>query len=94
MNAIVVSALLGVLMMFSGLFFRKSKQIQALALVAFTGLLASTLYDKFLVSGSEQSFFGILLKLAKTMQSISPYYFLFYVGPIYCLHLAIYSLCF
>ncbi|HQW46895.1 MAG: NADH-quinone oxidoreductase subunit N [Bacteroidetes bacterium] len=60
MNAIVVSALLGVLMMFSGLFFRKSKQIQALALVAFTGLLASTLYDKFLVSGSEQSFFGMI----------------------------------
>ncbi|HMT35524.1 MAG TPA: NADH-quinone oxidoreductase subunit N [Chitinophagaceae bacterium] len=60
MNAIVVAALLGVLMMFSGLFFRKSKQIQALALVAFTGLLASTLYDKFLVSGSEQSFFGMI----------------------------------
>ena len=60
MNAIVVSALLGVLMMFSGLLFRKSKQIQALALVAFTGLLAATLYDKFLVSGSEQSFFGMI----------------------------------
>ncbi len=60
MNAIVVSALLGVLMMFSGLVLRKSKQIQALALVAFVVMAGVVCYDKYLVSVSQQSFFGMI----------------------------------
>src|SRR6187402_2616170 len=60
MNAIVVSALLGVLMMFSGLIFRKSKQVQALALFAIIVLLGAVCYDRYLVNLSQQSFFGML----------------------------------
>ncbi|MCC7029273.1 MAG: NADH-quinone oxidoreductase subunit N [Chitinophagaceae bacterium] len=60
MNAIVVSALLGVLMMFSGLIFRKSKQIQGVAVLAFVVLLGTVCYDKYLVSVSVQSYFNMI----------------------------------
>lgn len=60
MNAIVVSALLGVVMMFSGLIFRKSKHIQGLALLAIMLLLGAVCYDNYLVSVREQSFFKMV----------------------------------
>ncbi len=60
MNAIVVSALLGVLMMFSGLFFRKSKQVQVMAWLSAFIMMGTVIYDKYLVSTDTQSFFGMI----------------------------------
>lgn len=60
MNAIVVSALLGVLMMFSGLIFPKSRHVQFLALFAMIVLLGATIYDHYLVSVSVQSYFKMI----------------------------------
>ncbi len=61
MNAIVVSALLGVLMMFSGIVFRKSKPVLLLAIAGFVVLLGAACYDNYLVSVSEQSYFNMIL---------------------------------
>ncbi len=61
MNAIVVSALLGVLMMFSGILFRRSRPVLLLAIVGFVILLGASIYDNYLVSVSEQSFFSMIL---------------------------------
>lgn len=60
MNAIIVSALLGVLMMFSGIIFQKTKHIQTLALVSFAVLLGAVAYDKYLVGVAEQSYYGMI----------------------------------
>lgn len=45
MNGIIISALLGVLMMFTGILMKKSKWIQGVALVGVVGLLAAVIYD-------------------------------------------------
>lgn len=45
MNAIVVSALLGVLMMFVGLFSKNSRQVQWVALLGVTGLMIASIFD-------------------------------------------------
>ena len=61
MNAIVVSALLGVVMMFAGLILRKSKQIQLLAIIGMAILLGAVCYDYILASSSIQSYFNMIL---------------------------------
>lgn len=60
MNAIVVSALLGVVMMFSGVILRKDKQVQALAIFAFIIMLGASCYDCYLAHQEERLFFGMI----------------------------------
>ncbi|MBL7765549.1 MAG: NADH-quinone oxidoreductase subunit N [Chitinophagaceae bacterium] len=60
MNAIIVSALAGVVMMFTGLFFKKSGQVQGVAILAVLAILAATGYDYFLVSQTNRSYFDMI----------------------------------
>ena len=60
MNAIVISALLGVALMLSGLLLKKSAQIQGVAILGAIVLLAGSLYDNFLVGNGNMSYYGML----------------------------------
>lgn len=60
MNAIVISALMGVALMLSGLLLKKSSQIQLVAVLGALAQLGATLYDNFLVGKGNLSYFGML----------------------------------
>lgn len=60
MNAIVISALLGVVMMMSGLVLNKSKQIQWIAILGAVVLLGGSLYDNYLMGIGNTSYFGMI----------------------------------
>jgi NADH-quinone oxidoreductase subunit N len=60
MNAIVISALMGVVLMLSGLLLKKSSQIQLVAVLGALAQLGATLYDNFLVGQGNLSYFGML----------------------------------
>ena len=50
MNAIVISALLGVVVMFAGLLMKNSKQVQWVALISIMILMGATLFDNHIIS--------------------------------------------
>jgi NADH-quinone oxidoreductase subunit N len=60
MNAIVLSALLGVVMMFSGLLLKKTTQIQTVAILGMLALLGATIYDRSLVAHGSITYFNML----------------------------------
>lgn len=60
MNAIVVSALLGVVMMLSGILLKKSERVPALAILGGMALWAASLYDHYLVGTGNKNYFGML----------------------------------
>lgn len=60
MNAIIISALLGVALMLGGFLLKKSTQIQAIAILGGIGLLAGTIYDNYLVGRGNMNYFGML----------------------------------
>lgn len=60
MNAIVISALLGVVMMLSGLLLKKSAQIQVVAILGAILLFAASLYDHFLVGTGNLTYFNMI----------------------------------
>ncbi|HNB80526.1 MAG TPA: NADH-quinone oxidoreductase subunit N [Chitinophagaceae bacterium] len=60
MNAIVVSAIWGVAMMFAGLLFRKQNTIQVVALLGILVLFGATLSDYHLLGDGIRSFFHML----------------------------------
>ncbi|MCZ2140156.1 MAG: NADH-quinone oxidoreductase subunit N, partial [Bacteroidia bacterium] len=60
MIAIVVSVLMGILLMFSGLFFQKSIQVQILAIFGSIALLAANCYDLMLDSSGVVSYYDMI----------------------------------
>ena len=61
MNAIVVSALLGVVMMFAGLLFKNSKQVQWTALIGIFILVGVAIFDNQLISTQgSKSYFNMI----------------------------------
>ncbi|HMN33460.1 MAG TPA: NADH-quinone oxidoreductase subunit N [Chitinophagaceae bacterium] len=60
MIAIVVSVLIGILLMFSGLIFQKSSQVQILAIFGSIALLAANCYDLMLDSRDVVSYFDMI----------------------------------
>ena len=61
MSAIVISALLGVVMMLSGLILKKSTQVQWIAVLGAVLLLAASIFDhQLVVSKGTQSYYGML----------------------------------
>ena len=60
MNAIVISALLGVVMMFAGIVLKKSEQIQWIALLGIMGLLGASLVDLNLVFTESKSYYNMI----------------------------------
>jgi len=61
MNAIVVSALLGVVMMFAGLLFKNSKQVQWTALIGIFILMGVSIFDNQLISTQgSKSYFNMI----------------------------------
>jgi NADH-quinone oxidoreductase subunit N len=59
MNAIVISALLGVLMMLSGLFFKRSAAIQWTAIAGSAVLLIGSILE-LIPAGQNKMFYGML----------------------------------
>lgn len=60
MNAIVVSALLGVMMMFTGLVFRQTKWVQLAALLGITVLLGAAIADMQLTGSGSHMFYKMI----------------------------------
>lgn len=60
MNAIVISALLGVVMMFSGIVLKKTAQVQWVALLGIIGLLGASIVDLNSVSAGEKTFYNMI----------------------------------
>lgn len=61
MSAIVVTVLMGVLLMFSGLYFRKSFQVQMLAIIGIIGVLGASIYDYILTNQGTNSFYDMIV---------------------------------
>jgi NADH-quinone oxidoreductase subunit N len=60
MNTIVISALLGVIMMFAGVLLRKSQQVQWVALLGVVALMATAIYDFMNLSDATSSYFNMI----------------------------------
>lgn len=60
MNAIVISALLGVVMMFTGIVLKKSSQVQWVAILGILGLLAASIVDLNSVSFESKTFYNMI----------------------------------
>lgn len=60
MNAIVISALLGVVMMFAGIVLKKSSQVQWAAILGILGLLAASMVDLNSVSFESKTFYNMI----------------------------------
>lgn len=60
MNAIIVSALLGVVMMFTGIVVKKSQSIQTIAIFGILVLLGVTIFDYTRFNGNSQSFYNMI----------------------------------
>ena len=60
MNAIIVSALLGVVMMFAGIVLKKTAQIQGAAILGILALLGTTLVDLNLVGADTKTFYNMI----------------------------------
>jgi len=60
MNAIVISALLGVVMMFAGIVLKKTAQVQGVAIIGAIVLLAGAIFDLNLVSVESHTYFNMI----------------------------------
>ncbi len=60
MNAIIVSALLGVVMMFAGIVLKKTVQIQGVAILGILALLGTTIVDLNLVGAETNTFYHMI----------------------------------
>ena len=60
MNAIIVSALLGVVMMFAGIMLKKSVQIQGVAILGVLALLGASVFDMNLVAGETKTYYNMI----------------------------------
>jgi NADH-quinone oxidoreductase subunit N len=60
MNAIIVSALLGVVMMFAGIVLKKTAQIQGVAILGILALLVTTMVDLKLVGADTKTFYTMI----------------------------------
>jgi NADH-quinone oxidoreductase subunit N len=60
MNAIIVSALLGVVMMFSGILFKKSSAVQWVAIVGIIVLMGFSILDFITIGEGTKSFFNMI----------------------------------
>jgi NADH-quinone oxidoreductase subunit N len=60
MNAIIVSALLGVVMMFAGIVLKKTAQIQGVAILGILALLGTTMVDLKLVGADTKTFYSMI----------------------------------
>lgn len=64
MSAIILSAILGVVLMFAGIVFRHSVQIRTIAILCFTVLLGATIYD-FVQTDAPEIYFNGMLQIGK-----------------------------
>jgi NADH-quinone oxidoreductase subunit N len=60
MNAIVISALLGVVMMFAGIFFKKSGAVQATAILGMIALIVASIFDYTSCTNGTRTFFQMI----------------------------------
>lgn len=60
MNAIIVSAILGVIMMFAGIFIKKSSAVQFTAILGSIGLLLASVFDYQLANGGTKTYFNMV----------------------------------
>ncbi|MBK7764329.1 MAG: NADH-quinone oxidoreductase subunit N [Bacteroidetes bacterium] len=60
MNAIIISAILGVIMMFAGIFFKKTSTIQVTAILGSLALLVATFFDHQLVAADTKTYFKMI----------------------------------
>ncbi len=60
MNAIIVSALLGVVMMFAGIMLKKTVQVQGVAILGILALLGASIFDMNLVAGESKTYYNMI----------------------------------